>query len=242
MTPILVVLPHSPWSDKARWALDHHRISYRAVDHVPLVFEPLLRLASRDVRQKPTVPILFAGSEVCRDSLAIVRYADRVGASEPLIPSMHEPEVLAWNERVERFQIAARARLMPRLIDSPPALIEELPKPMRALGGALVPIARLGARFVAGKFDTASRSPAEAEATMSQVLELAEVALARSSYLVADRFTLADVALACATTFVLPPVRAIHGAGAREVWQEPKLAAAFPSVLRWRDELLARHR
>ena len=38
-TPRLVFLSISPWSERARWALDHHGIDYELVAHVPLLMQ-----------------------------------------------------------------------------------------------------------------------------------------------------------------------------------------------------------
>src|SRR5262245_44456729 len=34
---------YSPWTERARWALDHHGIAYRFEEHVPVVGELALR-------------------------------------------------------------------------------------------------------------------------------------------------------------------------------------------------------
>jgi glutathione S-transferase len=33
----LVAVPYSPWSEKARWALDHHALPYRETAYQPLI-------------------------------------------------------------------------------------------------------------------------------------------------------------------------------------------------------------
>ncbi|MBL8739999.1 MAG: glutathione S-transferase family protein [Myxococcales bacterium] len=242
MQPILVELPQSPWSEKARWALDHHRVRYHSVEHVPLVYEPLLRLASREARRKPTVPMLFDGNLVVRDSFAIARHVDQHGSGDKLIPSEHDAEITRWNDRVEELMQNARARVVQRIPSSTAALRDELPSFLRPFGRVLTPVARLGLGFVAHKFDTASVASAPSEAAMASVLESAQAAIARGPYLVGNRFTFADVALACGVDFVAPHPRSAHSPAGREVWCEPKLAAAFPDVVAWRDRIIERHR
>ncbi len=242
MHPILVALPHSPWSEKARWALDHHRIGYSSVEYVPLVYEPLLRIASREVRRKATVPILLDGRRVLRDSLEIARYADECGRGEKLVPAEHEGSVVTWNDHVERFMQSALARLVSRLLQSPAALPDELPSFLRPLGSLLNPVVRVGLKFVAYKFDTNAISPAASQAVMTQVLERAAAALNRSDYLVEGRFTLADLALASALGFVEPHALAQLADASRAAWREPELNAAFPSLVAWRDRMIERHR
>jgi glutathione S-transferase len=43
----LVALHYSPWSEKARWALDHHGVAYRYEEYKILLGEPKLRLATK---------------------------------------------------------------------------------------------------------------------------------------------------------------------------------------------------
>ena len=48
---------YSPWTERARWALDHHRIAYRYREHLPMLGEPMLRRRARAAGQaKPTAP------------------------------------------------------------------------------------------------------------------------------------------------------------------------------------------
>ncbi len=242
MQPILVHLPQSPWSEKARWALDHHRVRYHAVEHVPMVYEPLLRIASREARRKPTVPMLFDGKHVLRDSFAIARHVDAHGNGETLFPSPHDAEITRWNERVEDLMQNARARVVQRIPTNTAALRDELPSFLRPLGKVLTPVARLGLGFVAQKFDTASVAAAPSEAAMASVLELAQTAIARGPYLVGGSFSFADLALACGVDFIAPHARSPHSPAGREVWCEPRLAAAFPDVVAWRDRIIEKHR
>lgn len=48
----------SPFCERARWALDHHGISYREVEQVPMLAEITLRIGVRRFRGPVTVPLL----------------------------------------------------------------------------------------------------------------------------------------------------------------------------------------
>lgn len=249
MPPTLIQIPFSPWSEKARWALDHHRIGYRSVDHVPMVAEPLLRALARDLRRPATVPVLIDGKTVLSDSFAIARWADERGSGTRLVPEELEGAIVRWDARAEAMMRAARARLMHRLIADDAALLESVPPPLDRLGRAMLPVARSAARFVADKHGATSVPPAEAEAAISagmdaalRALEAAGPAADARRYLVGGRFTQADLSLACALQFVSPPARLGMSDASRRVWSEPALAAAYPELLAWRDRLIEDHR
>src|SRR5579871_5769917 len=62
----------TPYSERARWALDHHRVPYEWHEHVPMVGERSLRKRAGG-QGKASVPLALDGETVLRDSLAIAR-------------------------------------------------------------------------------------------------------------------------------------------------------------------------
>lgn len=52
----------APWCEKARWALDHHRVPYDYTEHLPMIGELRLRSAARKWSGRVTVPLLVDGS------------------------------------------------------------------------------------------------------------------------------------------------------------------------------------
>ena len=143
---------YSPWTERARWALDHHRIPYRYREHIPMVGEPLLRLrAHGTLRVKATAPLLVHAGGAIDDSLAIMRYADACGRG----PSLRSDSdgARAWAERIEQGLAAGRARLTAAILADPEGLRESmLPVSPAPLAGLLRPVAAQGARFVAKKY------------------------------------------------------------------------------------------
>ncbi len=241
MLPVLVHLSYSPWSEKARWALDHHHVRHRRVEHLPLVLEPALRIASRNLREKQTVPRLFVGAEVKGDSLEIARWADAIGSGTTLFPEDRRGAILDWVDRSEELLAAGRARLLERMLESRPALREALPAPLRAIGGPAVAIARAATAFVRQKHVARSESLAAHEARMTSVLDKVRAAIHGQDPLLGT-FTFADVAVASALSMVeLRPENPL-GPEQRKVWAEPRLAEAYRDVLDWRDAIYARYR
>lgn len=78
---ILITMPHSHYSEKARWALDRLALSYREEPHVPL----LHRLATTR-NGGSSVPVLVHGASRFVDSTEIVVHADAVAGGDLLYP------------------------------------------------------------------------------------------------------------------------------------------------------------
>src|SRR5262245_14928847 len=105
----LVSLKVSPWSERARWALDHHRIDYEIIDHAPFLGELRLRRLVGGRKKRATVPVLLAGERVLTESWDIAVYADQVGEGTKLLPVGREAEVRKWNELADETMGAGRA-------------------------------------------------------------------------------------------------------------------------------------
>lgn len=241
-SPTLVHLPQSAFSEKARWALDHHGIAYRALEHVPMLFEPMLRIMSRELRKKPSVPMLVDGSFVARDSLSVALYAEQRGNGKTLFPASFDRTIYAWNDHADRLLEAARSRMLERLLTNDAALLEAVPPRLARLGSALLPVARMATSFLIEKYGTRRTPAAALEATMSSVLEKADAVVTKKEYLVADEFTFADIAVASALGMIAPHPRQPLGPASRTVWSEPQFTAAFPGLISWRDRIVEQHR
>lgn len=236
----------APWCEKARWALDHHEVPYRVVEHVPLIGEPALRLAARRPFGHVTVPLLVDGPDVVMGSFDIAVRAERDGRGAPLFPRGREDEIAAWNERSEAVMIAGRAMLLARMRDSPDALAEQLPPFVPdALRPALRGLAAAGVRHLQRKYAIRPGEEARHDAVSREALDALRAALSGGRrYVLGDGFTHADVAMATSLQFVLPvDARYIAlGPATRAAWTNPTLAEDYADVLAWRDRLYAEHR
>lgn len=241
MTARFVALPYSPWSEKARWALDHHRIPYRFVEHVPMLGEPLLRARARRWRGVVSVPLLVDRSEVIADSFEIAKHAERTGTGSSLFPRESDVEIARWNAASERALVAGRALVLQKVGASPAAQAEQLPPfvPDR-LRGWLAPMARGGTRFLARKYVSGDVA-ADAYGILAGTCAMLEEAVGRKAHLLAGGLSYADIAMAVVLQCVRPPqARHLHlGQASREAWSEPELARRFAGLLEWRDALYA---
>ena len=146
----LLGLPYSPWTEKARWALDVRRVPYRFRHYQPLVGEPALRLKLRRWRGNVSVPVLVRadGGPAIADSEHIARWADGEGAggSGPtLFPRDDEALVARFVALSERALAAARSLALVRMLRDDEALAEMVLRRgvRRAAGPLAVGIGRL---------------------------------------------------------------------------------------------------
>jgi glutathione S-transferase len=241
---LLIGEDFSPWTEKARWALDHHGLEYDFHQYQPLIEEPWLRIKTGNLRDKATVPALLDGPEIARDSLAVAHYADRHRHSRPLFPSGHAAAIESWNERSERALRAGRALFFERLLQDRAAQLDNAPAfvPPR-LRPLMRPAVHAGVLYLRAKHgadaDFTQRARDELEASLSALRE----ALTKSKYVLGE-LSYADLTMAVVLQFVRPVADdyiALAPAN-RRCWTEPRLAAQFADLIEWRDELYARHR
>lgn len=240
----LIGLHYSPWTEKARWALDHQSVTYAYEEYVPMLGEPLLRARTRTLRGRVSVPVLLEDERVITDSFAIALRADAIGSGPRLFPEGMVEVIRAWNERSEHLSAAGRALLLARMATDGESQRESLPAwipgPLRR---ASTPVAAMGVGFLAKKYGATARTRADAEETIREALHALRGALGgRES--IFERFTYADVVMAAALQFVKPvDGRFIElGAATRRVWTHEPFAAQFGDLLAWRDGLYARER
>jgi glutathione S-transferase len=240
----LIGLSYSPWTEKARWALDHQRVTYAYEEYVPMLGEPFLRARTRTFRGRASVPVLLEDGEVYADSFEIALRADALGRGPRLFPDGTVEAIRAWNERAERLSSAGRALLLARMADDRKAQQESLPAWIpRAVRSVATPLAAMGVGYVARKYGATARTRAEAEETMREALHALRAALQDRSTIL-DRFTYADVTIAVALQLVKPVADRFIALGpaTRSVWTHEPFASQFGDLLAWRDALYERER
>ncbi len=237
----LVGLPYSPWTEKARWALDHHRVAYRFHEHVPLLGEPILRLRAPKGK-KPTVPLYIhrAGSIV--DSIDIARYAESVGQGTPLFVAKYIDTIERWNRASESLLVVARGLVIRNLLADKDAQLEAIPRflPFRSM---LTPVARSATRFIGSKYAASESPELDVERVVVPLLDAWKTELGGRATLF-DAFSYADITMAAALHFVTPVsseyVRL--GPATRRTWTHSGLSKKYADLLSWRDALYAKYR
>ena len=238
-------LSQSPWTEKARWALDHHSIAYRYHEHVPLLGEVLLRMKAhgRPKGTKASVPLLADGKDAFCSSFAIARHADAIGRGDELFPKGQDDATARWADLSDRIIDAGRASVLAGLRVNRAAQREALPPFIPgALRGAFAPMALTASWFLGAKYG-ASRDPhAVAESVLGPALDEVRAALAGGRPYLLDEFTFADLAVGASLQAVRPRAASPFGPGTREIWSNEDLAGRYGDLLAWRDAIYAKHR
>jgi glutathione S-transferase len=242
MTATLYGMGYSPWTERARWALEHHRVPFEYREHTPLLGEIALRMKTR--MTKPTVPLLIEDDRVVMGSDVIGRHADKVGRGDPLFPGEHDAAISRWIALAEKLAGAGRVWIMSRLPHRRDAQAEALPPFLpESVRNVLAPSAALGTSYIAKKYGVPSDAKAEVERTMRPALQELRDAIQRGTYLApSGKFSFADIALAATVHVLRPHANAKMGPATRDVWTNEALAEEFADLIAWRDTMYEKHR
>jgi glutathione S-transferase len=243
--PQLIGLPYSPWSEKARWALESRGVKYESRRYEPIIGEPGLRLKLNKWTGKVTVPVLIDDAgKAYGDSADIARWADTQGEGPVLFPKGHENDVVRFVELSERALAAGRALALERMLEDDAALLEMVPRGMRKFPAIGRRVGKLGITRTLKKYGSRGDLDARRDAFRAELNELRrarEGAGNRNTLL--DAFSFADIAASQALTFVDPPKSGLKiGDASRRSFRDETLAAEFADLLAWRDELYRAHR
>ena len=240
--PELLGLPYSPWSERARWALDACGVAYQSRTFQPLLGEPALRLRLRRWTGVISVPVLTLPDGRClADSTEIARWADAQGTPR-LFPA--STDLGAWLALADRGLEGGRARALRRMLHDDEALLAMVPRSRRgALGGLGRRIAAYGIRRVLRKY--AAPDDVTAAGLMDAALDALRAALGGDPRgTVLGTFSYADIAMAQVLVFVRPPELGPmrFSKGARRVFTDPERVEKYADLLAWRDALYAERR
>jgi glutathione S-transferase len=240
----LIGISISPFSDRAKWALDHHRLPYKYSEHVVIFGEPSLRWKLRRFTGGVTAPALIDGKTRLMDSWDIARYADERGAAPKLFPEALLDRIQEWNSVSEELLDDSRVLMSKRISGDAEAKRAMLPAVIpTTLRGPLQGLVNVGMTYLAWSFKYGSLSMQEREARLRANLTRIREATRERDYLVGDQFTYADVTIACGLQGISP----VKGRGVakneaiRRAWTDPELSQEFRDVLSWRDKIVIQH-
>lgn len=240
--PRLWSISYSPWSDKARWALDHCGVAYERRSYQPLLGELALRRTLGVWRGPVSVPILEVDGTAIRDSWKIAEWASAQAAGEDLrlFPADRSAELARYNELSEAALSAGRTLGLRRLLDDGEGLLDLVPARMRALGAVARGIAAAGVRRTIRKY--AHVTPSDLDGALIEMLERLRADLKTTKFLL-GKFSYADIVMAEALAFVAPPATHLRLAPAsRRAYTHESLATKYVDVVAWRDALYAQRK
>jgi glutathione S-transferase len=237
--PELLGLPYSPWSEKARWALEARGIAYESKLYQPLLGELGLRRKLGKWRGIVSVPVLTDDDgRVIPDSADIARWADQRGEGPVMFPAGADVE--RFIALADRGMAAGRALSLLRLLDDDEGIGEMVPRKLRKLPGAPA-MAKAGVARTLRKY-RGMRDQEAARAALAEVLDEVRAALAGGKTLL-GQFTFADVAVAQVLAFVEPPAFGLKlGDATRRSFCDDVLRERFADLVAWRDALYEAHR
>ena len=245
MTATLLHISFSPWSERARWAIDSRGVEVKHREYLSVIGELSLRKQLGKWSGTVSVPALFTENGAINDSFDIARWADAHGSGPTLFPVGKDAAIRQWNERSETALNSGRAISLTRVLASNEALDELTPKPLRALGAASRAITRFAVARTRNKYDGGARTDAEHRVVLVGVLDELRAALGGNpTATLLDSFSYADITAAQVLSFVSPADRKYLriGRANRIAFTDDDLVARYPDLLEWRDTLYANHR
>lgn len=234
-----IALSYSPWSEKARWALDHSGVKYREKAYLSMIGEPWLRLKTRQYKGRVTVPVLIDGQHKINDSLDIAIYANSASSRKS---NLFENESAAkeWNELSEQALSIGRHFGVLRQLENKAAHKEILPT---FIPSSVRPyftwLAVNGLKFHVEKYGV--ENP-DIESLRNILLKLRAALNGRNTIL--EEFSYCDITMAVALQFV-KPIRSkfsAHGPAVEACWTDISLSDEFKDLIEWRDWLYANYR
>jgi glutathione S-transferase len=238
----LIAISYSPWSEKARWALDHHRLPYREIEYIPMLGAPWLRWKTGLAGRK-AVPILLHNGEATLDSYEIARLVDGIGGCETLFPEKHLEAIRKLNSISENLLGAARTLLIRRLLNDTDALLEAVPPPLRIAKPLAVPLAKIGTWYIQRKHSTDVVSDDQAVKQIAASLQRLRASLSGKDTFF-ERFSFADI-IGAACINAIKPVSTEFitlGDATRRCWTRDDIAGEFADLVTWRDKVYQNHR
>lgn len=238
---------YSPFTERARWVLDHHRLPYKYTEYLMMLGDPILHWKARSLDRNLTVPLFIHSGRRIRNSYDIARYVDQIGTAKKLFPVEKLAEIERWNHVSEAICNSARSVVVNRLKTNPDAQVDHLPKilpdPLDGiLRSAAGPIAKLAIRYLERSFDIQDdlqRQLAELRKHYSTLRK----ELNGKPYLF-ETLSYADITMAVCMQALEPVSEPFLklGVAAREVWRIDELAQEFADLIEWRNALYANHR
>jgi glutathione S-transferase len=235
----------SHYCEKIRFILDYKQLPYRKIEVTPGLGQiDVFRMSGQ--RQ---VPVLKDGNEVIADSTAIARYLEDKYPDRPIVPTdpLQRAQCLIFEEWAdESIALNGRKVMLSAFGQNPVFRSALLPSSVPGLLKSIVEsvpreafdVLSLGAGLTPDTVKAARKS-------MAQNLEALTLILKNRPYLISDRPTLADFAVAGLSLYIkIPTGNYLDVPGALKGQGVPGLAdnPEYDAFWQWRDRLYSDYR
>ena len=237
----------SPYCEKARWALDWHRIPYREIGWPPGLHQIL---AKRCGAKTSALPILLEGTTVIQGSSAIIDWAERRAEdhARSLAPSNSAGETQEIERRSNEITAVhvrrlAFAEMLPNYAHFvKPGMFERASGWHRLAGHIMWPVE---VRIIMRGYDLGPGAAAESRAKIDAELDWLDAKLADGrAYLAGGRFSRADLTVASVLAAFARPkeMPTFHNKRAPEALAADVRRWSERPTLRWVLETYRMHR
>lgn len=244
----LIGLSYSPYTEKAKWVLDHHKTKYKYTEHLIMLDMFALRRRTGRPSSEITVPLLLEDKSNIFDSFAIAQHVDHIatGKTMSLFPLGRLAEIKEYNDLSESILNVGRALVVQSMAKNRQARKDSLPPFVpKILRGAALPLVNAGLTYIKKSFNVENKSAEQYEAELHILYSIIEQRLQRAggTYLLGS-FSYADIAIAVTLQFIAPvddtyiPLTP----ALRECWSHGRLMHRFSNLIKWRDDLYKKHR
>lgn len=201
----LLVFPHSHYCEKARWVLDHKKISYEAVAILP----GLHMITVRRYGNRTSVPVLLDGNTYIQGSSDIIDYLETKFPDNnltPQDPAKLEACIAIEKDMDERLGVTIRQILYAKLLDYPDYIRFCFTYPMPAfkklMFTLMYPVLK---KKIYNTYVKSDEKVAKAHIKFDQALADIEEIISRQPYLIGDTFTRADLSVASMLSLLVLP-------------------------------------
>ena len=232
---LLVGESFSPWTKKARWALEYCGLAFDYEEYTPTLSELGLRWRMRQWSGKVSVPVLFVGHEVVRSSWDIACYANEASSQERLGDMR---AIAQWDKLSESALAEGRTRVVRAILENEGALEEALPGFIpRSLRKPLRFLARDAVQRLDRKYAHLLKWGAQREALTATREELKK---SGNDFLLGD-FSYADITMGVVLEVIAPIAHTEPALGpeTQRCWNDGELAGEFEDLIQWRNRLAA---
>lgn len=244
MTATLYGLSYSPWTERARWALDHHGIRYQwAVHRLYLGEGALRRRAKAKPGERASVPLFVDGDLILRDSIDILLHADERGRGSKLVAD--RAALTALVALVEPGLHAMRGRVVSGTIESPDCIREHAAEVVPGfMAGMIAPVVVRASRFIGDKYGATMERDGKNLDVIRQTLRALRDRV-DTSFVPGPTTLRAEHILLATFLQGIQPVTSPHiklKPATRAVWTCTPLTDEAKELLAWRDATYAQAR